>query len=179
MLPSATDRRVAPHPRRASLSITVRTAAGRGRTPLSAFDDALFSAGVGDLNLIHLSSVIPPGSVVDVGGAPVPGGHGERLYCVYAAAYAEQPGQRVWAGLGWTQDESGGGLFVEHVGTSEQEVIDLVGLTMEDMDRRRGGRYGPVRTATVEARHTGRPACALVLAAYEVEGWGRGVRLHR
>ena len=49
-----------PHESGRPLDITVRSATGSGRTLLAAFDDALLSAGVGDLNLITLSSVIPP-----------------------------------------------------------------------------------------------------------------------
>ncbi|HEB83615.1 MAG TPA: arginine decarboxylase, pyruvoyl-dependent, partial [Bacteroidetes bacterium] len=32
-----------------------------GYTPLNAFDAALINAGVGDLNLVKLSSILPPG----------------------------------------------------------------------------------------------------------------------
>lgn len=33
-----------------------------GRTPLTAFDKALLNAGVGNLNLIRVSSILPPGT---------------------------------------------------------------------------------------------------------------------
>ncbi len=37
---------------------------GRGRTPLNAFDNALRDAGVGDYNLLKVSSIVPPGAKV-------------------------------------------------------------------------------------------------------------------
>jgi pyruvoyl-dependent arginine decarboxylase len=35
-----------------------------GGTPLNAFDNALLDAGIGDVNLIKVSSIIPPGAEV-------------------------------------------------------------------------------------------------------------------
>src|SRR3954452_25615431 len=98
----------------AVLPISIRTAAGHGRTTVSAFDDALLGAGVANYNLIRLSSVIPQTGVISFDSRPVKGEHGDRLYCVYAAATAEQPGDTAWAGIGWVRDESGRGLFIEH-----------------------------------------------------------------
>lgn len=153
------------------LPISIRTAAGRGRTALSAFDDALLGAGVANYNLIRLSSVIPAASVISFDSEPVRGEHGDRLYCVYATAYAEQPGQTAWAGIGWVRDESGRGLFVEHHAESERTLVELIRLSLEDMKARRGGGYGEIETAVVSARHEGQPACALAVATYEVAGW--------
>lgn len=39
---------------------------------MSVFDDALHQAGVADLNLIRLSSVVPPASDVVVEESPAP-----------------------------------------------------------------------------------------------------------
>jgi arginine decarboxylase len=153
------------------LPISIRSAAGHGRTPLSAFDDALLRAGVADHNLIRLSSVIPQPSVISFDSEPIAGDHGDRLYCVYAAAFAEQPGDTAWAGIGWVRDEAGRGLFVEHTADSEKAVLELMRLSLEDMNARRGGAYGSIETVTVSARNDGRPACALAVAAYQVTGW--------
>src|SRR3989344_3563037 len=43
---------------------------GTGKTELSAFDAALWDAGIGDFNLITLSSVIPPDSRVEIRKLP-------------------------------------------------------------------------------------------------------------
>jgi pyruvoyl-dependent arginine decarboxylase len=153
------------------LDISIRTGSGSGRTPLSAFDSALQSAGVADFNLVTLSSVIPPGSRLRHVSNTLPGGHGDLLFCVRAEAHAEQIGDTAWAGLGWCVDETGGGLFVEHHGASEASVARQIELSLGDMNAKRGGRYGPVQMALASAESTGEPACAVVVAAYRVSSW--------
>jgi len=138
---------------------------------MSAFDDALLGAGVANYNLIRLSSVIPQPGLISFDTDPVGGDHGDRLYCVYAAAHAEQPGDTAWAGIGWMRDATGRGLFVEHTAASEKALGELIELSLEDMNARRGGRYGAIERVTVSARNEGRPACALAVATYEVAGW--------
>ena len=154
------------------LDIAVRTAVGTGRTLLSAFDHALLEAGVGNFNLIPLSSVIPPGSTVTRGGEPVAGGHGDRLYCVQAVAYADHPGEVVSAGLGWVIHPTVGGLFVEHHGGTPASVEEQVRLSLGDLAERRGVDFGPVSTAIVSAHCTDQPVCALAIAAYTAVDWG-------
>jgi arginine decarboxylase len=153
------------------LDITVRTTVGVGRTLLSAFDHALLQAGVGNLNLIPLSSVIPPHSTVTVGGSDVVGGHGDRLYCVEAVAYADHPGEVVSAGLGWVVHPTIGGLFVEHTGGSPESVDEQIHLSLADMAEQRGVDFGEVHTAVSSAHCVDRPVCALAIAAYAVADW--------
>lgn len=158
--------------RRAGPDITIRTGSGRGRTRLSAFDDALLTAGVAGFNLVTLSSMIPPRSDVSIVEEPLPGAHGDRLYCVLSAAYAERSGETVWAGLGWTFDAATGGMFVEHSAGSEESLLEQIELSLADMAHRRGQPPGRVRTATASAHCVDRPVCALAVAAFEVVPWG-------
>ena len=44
------------------LTIQISTGVGGASTPLAAFDAALCEIGVGNLNVLQLSSVIPPGN---------------------------------------------------------------------------------------------------------------------
>lgn len=153
------------------LPISIRTAAGTGRTLLSAWDDALWRAGVANYNLIRLSSVIPRQSHISFTSEPLTGDHGDQLFCVYASTLAEAPGDIAWAGIGWTRAEDGRGLFVEHSATTEDELTELIHLSLEDMNERRGGGYGEIHSVTVSARNEGLPACALAIATYQVAGW--------
>ena len=155
------------------LDIAVRTAVGTGRTLLSAYDHALLQAGVGNYNLITLSSVIPPGTTVSRGGDAVAGGHGDRLYCVQAAAYADHPGEVVSAGLGWTIHPTIGGLFVEHHGGTPESVEEQIRLSLADLAEHRGVDFGPVSTAITSAHCTDQPVCALAIAAYTTVDWSR------
>ena len=151
----------------------VRAARGTGRTPLSAFDDALHRAGVSNLNLVVLSSVVPPGVVVEVDEDPLPleAGHGDRLYCVLSAGHAELRGQTAWAGLGWVNDPDRGGLFVEHHSGAEESVRELIDLTLADMAERRGTSYPTHEACVIDAHCDDLPVCALVVATYDVAPW--------
>lgn len=163
-------------PTSTGLSIRISSGAGSGLTRLAAFDAALRSAGVGDLNLIRLSSVIPPGSTLLSVGADdqLHGAHGDRLYCVYAEAYASTPGDEAWAGVGWSRrdDGSGDGLFVEHHGLTRAGVELDVRLSLEAMSEGRGGHFEQEGVEVAHAQCEGHPVCALVVATYRVVPWG-------
>lgn len=164
--------------------IVITRGVGTAGTCLAAFDDALFNAGIANLNLITLSSVIPPGSVVatpDPVAPPEQGwdlmgaGWGDRLYCVLAESRVDKPGQEAWAGLAWWQTADGRGLFVEHHGHSEQQVTDELTVSILECVERRGLRLddGTWGLAIEGAECIDRPVCALVAATYETQSWSR------
>jgi arginine decarboxylase len=160
-----------------SPALTIRVSAGRGtgRTRLAAFDAALRDAGVGDFNLIRLSSVIPPhSSVLEVEDREqVVGGHGDRLYCVYAEAYASNPHEQAWAGVAWStrDDRSGAGLFVEHAGSSQQTVERDLQLSLDDLSQGRGGRFVHAGQKLTSIDCVDHPVCAVVIATYRSTPW--------
>lgn len=160
-----------------ALHIRVSSGAGEGKTLLSAFDAALQDAGAADFNLIRLSSVIPPHSVIEVGTAGAPYRlRGDRVYAVYADRRSEVPGETVWAGVGWVQQEDNGwGFFAEHDGLSEDEVRHALTATLGDMCVRRGEPFGPIGMAVRGAACDGRPVCVVALALYGAEAWDRDV----
>ncbi len=75
---------------------------GDGPTPLAAFDNAMYDAHVGNYNLVHLSSVIPPYStVIQAPFVGEPKDYGDRLYVVLASQTETAPGNgpgRDWPG---------------------------------------------------------------------------------
>ncbi len=149
-------------------------AVGSGPTELAAFDDALLRVGAANFNLVRLSSVIPADSLVVDGQEaiqPPDGAWGDRLYVVYAEQRASRPGDQAWAGVGWVQDRSGRGLFVEHEGTAEAEVRWQIDASLEQLQRGRGLAFGPPRRRIVGGTVVDRPICALTLCAYEAEAW--------
>ena len=163
-----------PHVPGTPLTIEIGAASGVGPTAMSASDAALRELGVGDANLIRLSSVIPPRAVLRRGArVDKPIAWGDRLYCVYAVQHVSEYGQTAAAGIGWAlrDDDSGAGLFVEHEGASTEEVDGLIRASLADMTAHRPGTFGPVGTELTQIRCTGEPACALVLAAYDTVGW--------
>ncbi|MFE6970569.1 pyruvoyl-dependent arginine decarboxylase [Isoptericola sp. NPDC057653] len=157
------------------LTIRVSAGTGSGRTTLAAFDAALVAAGVGDFNLVRLSSVVPPGSVVlEVDGPDqLQGEHGDALWCVYAAGYASLPGHEAWAGVAWSRrdDGSGAGLFVEHDGPSHEQVATDLTHSLEDLSTTRGGTYAPEGRMVTGLTCETLPVCAVVVATYRRAGW--------
>jgi arginine decarboxylase len=154
--------------------IRISTGVGVAETPLAAFDAALYEAGIGDVNLLALSSVIPPGAhVVQKQPDLTHTGWGDRLYVVLAEQRASVAGEKAWAGIGWIQEPEGRqrGLFVEHHGSSEAEVEDLIHASLASMREYRPEVFGPVQSVLRGARCTGRPVSALVAATYQSEPW--------
>ena len=154
--------------------IPVLRSAGQGATELAAFHAALAAAGLGQYNLVQLSSVVPPRSAVDAtGAARLPeGAWGDRLYCVYAKAVATRPGACAVAGLGWVERLDGlGGFFAEHVGESEAAVAADLQASLADIAEHDAAAFGRPRWAVQSAECTGRPVCALVIAPYACEPW--------
>ncbi|HLX87231.1 MAG TPA: pyruvoyl-dependent arginine decarboxylase [Acidimicrobiales bacterium] len=155
------------------LSISVAQAVAEASTELAAFDACLLQSGIGNVNLLYLSSVIPPGSIIRRGPAVLDCAEwGDRLYCVMAQSRTSSVGHEVWAGLGWVQaNDSRGGLFAEAMGSSESEVRLQLTETLQDMIASRGGEWEPIELAVIGATCSGRPVCALVAATYQAEGW--------
>jgi arginine decarboxylase len=156
-------------------TIEVASAIGTGGTTLAAFDDALLRCGVGNFNLIRLSSVIPPETDVVPADGPcdVMGAWGDRLYVVMAEERVDRAGREAWAGIGWVQHEkSGRGLFVEHEGLSEDQVRDDIERSLSALvEARPTVEFGPMRSVVHGARCDGEPVCAMVVAVYEAQGW--------
>lgn len=141
---------------------------------MAAFDAALREVGVANFNLVRLSSVIPAATEIRPVARIAPRGRwGDRLYCVYAEVCAEDPGQTAAAGVGWvlSEDGSGEGLFVEHHGSTEQDVAAQINATLADMAAGRGGGFRPPRMSIVSAVCEQQPVCVLVLAAYTCGWW--------
>ncbi len=159
----------------AGLTITVTTGVGVGPTKLAAFDAALLDAGVANFNLILLSSVIPARSrIVPVEGPEAPtGSWGDRLYVVLADERVESHHEEAWAGVGWVQESSTGrGLFVEHHGHSESQVVadiaaSLGTLTANRPDLTFREPHHVVRGVTC----TDEPVCSVAMAVFGHQPW--------
>jgi len=156
-------------------TIEVASGVGSGPTKLAAFDAALLSAGIGNFNLITLSSVIPPGTTVLPIDDAVSSPHaewGDRLYVVMAEMRVNEPGQQAWAGVGWAQERgSAKGLFVEHEGHSESEVRGDLDATLTAITGARDEDFGPLEYAVQGTVCRDEPACALVVAVYGSAPW--------
>ncbi len=139
-----------------------------GVTPIVAFDAALWAAGVGDVNLVALSSIVPPGfqpQAVEARslGHHVPLGFGDVVYSV-VAQHRVRSGP-AWAGIGWVTDAADrGGLFLEGHGDDPAVVRSELELGLAAMvDRRPQLDLGQPRIELVGGEAPG-PSCAVMVA---------------
>ncbi len=85
-----------------------------GRTRLNAFDKALLEAGVGDTNLMRMSSILPPAAEqVSVDEIEFP--KGSLVPLAYASIDGNTPGRLISAAIavGIPQDDSEPGVIME------------------------------------------------------------------
>ncbi|KKQ23005.1 MAG: Arginine decarboxylase [Candidatus Wolfebacteria bacterium GW2011_GWC1_37_10] len=157
------------------MEIVLTSAIGSGKTSLSAFDDALFKAGMGNYNLIRLSSIIPKNAKIKVKKNNKKetfqfDGHGFKLYAVYEYNICFR-GESTWSGLGWFQKEDGRGIFVEHSGSSKEKVENLIENSILELKKRRQykGKYN--KLVIGKKNESNDFICSLVIAKYKVENW--------
>lgn len=156
-------------------TIQVARGVGDGPTKIAAFDAALRHAGVANFNLIVLSSVIPPRTVVEhVAGHDVcfEGEWGDRLYVVMAETRVSEPGKEGWAGVGWVQEKgSSKGLFVECEAPTEDQLRADLEHSLKSMAAARPDSFGSPEYVMQGVKCRDRPVCALVVAVYESAPW--------
>lgn len=95
-----------------------------GPTAMASYDAALAEANVHNYNLVSVSSVIPAAATIEVvGEAPSLGPPGERLTVVEGrATVVSTDADCAVAGLGWSREADGPGIFYEASGTDSEDV---------------------------------------------------------
>ena len=138
-----------------------------GSTALNAFDNALLAAGIGNINLVRISSILPPG--VDL--VPLPRiKPGAIVPTAYAAQTSEVPGEVVAAAVGWARPEDPGknGVIMEfHDKATREEAERMIVQMLGEAFRVRGERIGDMRVFAAEHRvdRTGCAVAAVTLLA--------------
>lgn len=96
---------------------------GEGNMPLNAFDQALLNAGVGDTNLVRMSSIVPP-SAEEVESITLP--KGGLIPVAYATYESSIPGEVISAAIavGIPEDDTLPGVIMEHHGAESLEVVE-------------------------------------------------------
>ena len=100
--------------------------ASEGFTPLNAFDGALLRAGIGDTNLVKMSSIVPPRCQQI---APVPLPPGALVPTAYASITSEVPGEIIASGVAVAlpKEPQYPGLIMEYSARgSKQEIEEKV-----------------------------------------------------
>ncbi|WP_199535483.1 pyruvoyl-dependent arginine decarboxylase [Rhodohalobacter sp. SW132] len=96
-----------------------------GRTRLNAFDKALLNAGVGDTNLMRMSSILPPAAEqVDVSQINFP--KGGLIPLAYATIDGNTPGRLISAAIavGIPEDDTEPGVIMEFEDHADLDTVE-------------------------------------------------------
>lgn len=136
-----------------------------GYMPLNAFDGALMDAGIGDVNLVRLSSILPPKCErVD----PVKLPYGALVPTAYASITSSKPGEVISAAVAIAipEDPQFPGLIMEYSAVGEASVVhDKVIKMAEEGLRRRERKIARIESTVAEhtVREHGTAMAAVVL----------------
>lgn len=112
-----------------------------GFSLLNAFDGALLKSGVGDTNLIRMSSILPPGCT-EIKPRPKALPQGALVPVAYASITSDIPGETISAAvaIGIPEDPGLAGLIMEYSAREDEtavrsQVIKMVEKGMEVRER--------------------------------------------
>lgn len=116
---------------------TLVSGVGSGSTKLNAFDNALYNAGVGNYNLIKVSSILPPISKEEIVIGGVDGG---ILPIAYGSKIENEKGAQIVAavGVGIPENSEEIGIIMEYSGceNEDQAILIVKKMVREAMDNR-------------------------------------------
>ena len=103
--------------------------ASDGYTPLNAFDGALLQAGIGNTNIVKMSSIVPPHCERI---SPIALPPGALVPAAYAALTSDLPGEIISAGVAVAlpEDENQNGLIMEYSAKGERHRIEEIVRSM-------------------------------------------------
>lgn len=108
-----------PRPKKFSLV----TGVAEGKTKLTAFDKALLVAGIGNINLIKLSSILPP-NISYQEYLEIPSG--SLVPTAYGSIISDKPGELIAAAIGIGRAfENDYGVIMEFSGRCSKEEAEL------------------------------------------------------
>jgi len=137
-----------------------------GTTELNAFDNALLDAGIGNLNLIKVSSVVPAGAIVLQ--SPPAIAPGSLVPTVYSEIHSDTAGETICAALGIGIGRDSHGMIFEYHANSREVAERVVTGMVEEGFARRGLPLERV-TVTLAEHRVERLGCAV---AAVVLWWG-------
>jgi arginine decarboxylase len=132
------------------VSYTLAVGAADGVTPLNAFDNALLDAGIGNVNLLKVSSILPPGSKY-VEAFQIP--PGSLVPTAYGTVTSVVPGERIAAAVGVGLCRESFGVIMEYEGTgTRQEAEAEVARMLEAAFEQRQMKLDEVRIRGVDCQ---------------------------
>lgn len=102
---------------------TLTAGSSEGEKPLTAFDQALLAAGVGNLNLLKVSSILPPGAVLTDRISIPPGA---LTPVAYGAITSSTPGELIAAAVAVGVSRDSYGVIMEYSGYCSEETANQI-----------------------------------------------------
>lgn len=117
---------------------------------LNAFDKALIKAGIAELNLVAVSSILPEG-IEEINKMSVP--EGSIVHCVLSQMRGGE-GELISAGIayGFRSDGKGGYVSEGHIHGSKSSLEGALTSRIEEMAKLRGVRIERVKRVVEEVR---------------------------
>jgi arginine decarboxylase len=126
--------------------------ASDGITPLNAFDGALLQAGIGNTNIVKMSSIVPPHCQLI---SPIPLPPGALVPAAYGTSSSDVPGEIIAAGvaIALPEDENRNGLIMEYSGKGDRSKIEEIvrNMALEGM-KLRGWKIKELKSIAAEYR---------------------------
>ncbi len=105
-------------------------AAAEGSHKLTAFDNALLDAGIGNVNLVRISSILPPSAEQDQELFLPPG---SLVPTAYGSIVSDEPGTKIAAAVGIGFSEDTFGVIMEFSGIcSKEEAEEKIASMLRD-----------------------------------------------
>ena len=127
----------------------VTAGAAEGKTKMNAFDNALLQARIGNINLLRVSSIIPPEACYDPSLVLPPG---SLVPTAYGFIQSCEPGKLIAAAVGVGIDRSNNfGVIMEFSGPcSREEAVAQVEAMLREAFAVRGMELNEIKTAGAE-----------------------------
>jgi arginine decarboxylase len=138
---------------------------GEGYTPLNSFDTALLNAGIGNTNLVKMSSIIPP-NCKEVSPLPLP--FGALVPVAYASITTDLSEEVISAAVAVAipEDIEKPGLIMEYSSRGRKEDIENIvrNMAQKGMEMR-GEKIKDIKSISIQHRvkKTGTAFAAVVL----------------
>ena len=117
------------------MKVSLTKGASEGPTKLNAFDNALLEAQIGNVNLIPVSSMLPPNTQL----IPMPKiTPGKMVNCVLSHQYSDKPGDEITAVIAYCQaEEMGCVIETKGINKPTQELKEEAKFMAEYMMKKR------------------------------------------
>ncbi len=136
----------------------VTAGSSEGKNPLNAFDNALLKGRIGNLNLMRVTSILPPG-VAYCPGLEIP--PGSLVPTAYGYIISDIPGEFIAAavGVGFSHDTFG--VIMEYSGKcSKDDATQAIERMLAEAFETRGMELKGIKIAATE-HHVEKIGCSL------------------